>query len=438
MNKNQLSTILLEQQDRLKLVQAQSWVPRKLVEEIATWIPLSHAIIISGVRRCGKSSLVAQLLKLHYPEGVYYVNFEDERFIDFKASEFNDILEVYLEVLGPKKIFFLDEVQNVPQWELFVRRLQDEGYKFFITGSNAALLSQELGTRLTGRHLLAELLPFSFAEYLIFRGLEWNALSLHQTKTKALLKKNFTDFLRQGGMPEYLQYEKAEMLNQLYNDILFRDIIVRYGIKEVHAMRSLSLFLLSHAASLISFNSLKKWIPIKSVTTISNYVHYLENSYLIFTVYPYSRSLKEQQVLPKKLYIIDQGLGRTVAFHFSENQGHYLENIVYLELRRRHSEIYYYRTEQKKEIDFLIVDQGRITQLIQVCQGWEQVKTRERELAALFQALEETALKQALILTEDTEEEIRQEGNLITVMPIYRWLLSGPADKAQGDGLRLQ
>lgn len=421
MQKSVLKEVVLEQEhDRQGL---DSGIPRNVLDAVVKYASLPHAIVVSGIRRCGKSTLLRQVLSKHYKTGVYSFNFEDERLVDFSAEDFNSLYEVFLELYGERKVFFFDEVQNVPQWETFVRRMQEKGCKFFLTGSNASLLSRELGTKLTGRNINIELFPFSFDEFLAFQGFELSKNFMSLTLERASLKKYFAQYLEHGGMPEYLKYQEPLLLKRVYEDILYRDIVARYGIKQVKPLRELGLYLLSNLGTTFSYNNLKKVLGLGSMNTIKRYADFFENSYLIFLVGKFSYSLKSQFVGLKKIYCIDNGLAQSVAFAFSKNKGKFLENLVFLELRRKFSEIYYYKTSNNLEVDFLIRSGKKNLSLIQVTDNLDHEKTRNREINALLKAMNELQLKTALILTDDTQEEILQDGKSIVVKPVYQWLL---------------
>ncbi len=421
MNKNILREVILEQSKDGK--SADLGIERSCLSDISKYIRVPHAVVISGIRRSGKSTLLAQILNKYYEKGVYSFNFEDERLMDFNVEDFNGLYEIFLEIFGEKKVFFFDEIQNVPGWESFVRRMQGKGFKFFITGSNASLLSKELGTKLTGRCISIELYPFSFNEYLRFKGYEVVKNAFSYTSERSAIKKHFAEYLRHGGMPEYLKYKDATLLKRVYEDILYRDIVARYDIRQVKALRELGLYLLSNVGNLFSYNSLKNVLGVKSMNTVKSYADYLENSFLTLLVSKFSYSLKQQFVANKKIYCIDNGLAESVAFQFSQNKGKFLENVVALELRRRTQEIYYYKAVNNLEVDFLVKSGRKDVALIQVADNLDNDKTRQREVGALERAMNELKLHKALILTEDTEEDIRSGGNTISVKPIYKWIL---------------
>jgi len=421
MHKPLLKEIALEQEQNRQTIEA--GIPRTALDAASRYISLPHAVVISGIRRSGKSTLLNQIINRFYKKGVYYLNFEDERLVDFGVEDFNNLYEVFLELYGERKAFFFDEIQNVLKWEVFVRRMQDKGCKFFITGSNASLLSRELGTKLTGRCVSIELHPFSFTEFLSFEGFKLPKDGLSYTIERARIKKHFAEYLKHGGMPEYLKYKDSTLLKRIYEDIIYRDIVARYDIKRVKALRELGLYLLSNIGGTFSYNNLKRILGLGSVNTIRSYADFLENSFLIFLVNKFSYSLKQQLVTLKKIYCIDNGLAESVAFQFSKNKGKFLENLVFLELKRKFPEIYYYKTSNNLEVDFLAKVGKKDLRVIQVAETIDNEKARQRELNSLDRAMDELRLKTGLILTEDTEEEIKLRGKFITVKPIYKWLL---------------
>ncbi len=422
MEKSLLREIVLEQKKYLEA--AEEGVLRTMLESLQGTREMPHAVIISGLRRAGKSTLLAQIMKRFYPSGVYYLSFEDERLLNFEVQDFNMLYETFLELFGEKETFFFDEIQNVPRWEAFVRRMQERNFKFFITGSNASLLSKELGTRLTGRSVVLSLYPFSFREFLDFKGVTVSANDFFHTDRRGLLKRHFYQYLKSGGVPEYHKYQDPLLLKRIYEDILYRDIVARHDVKDVHALRELGLYFMTNACGLFSYNNLKKVLRLGSDNTVKSYTGYLEDSYLIFTVSRFSFSLKQQFVAHRKVYCVDNGIMGAVAFQFSKNRGKFLENLVAVELKRRGLEFYYYRTSEDTEIDFLIKEKKtKPVSLIQVTESMENPKSRKRELRALETAMEELGLTSACVLTEDDEEEIKTAQGIVKVVPIYKWLL---------------
>lgn len=303
------------------------------------------------------------------------------------------------------------------------RRLIDEGYKLFISCSNASLLSRELGTRLTGRYLALELLPFSFREYLRFFNIDPDEYS--ETLTTAQigeLLKQFNDYVRNGGIAMALKFPQMDVHKTLYENVIFRDIMTRYGIKHDKELRELSLYLLSNTGKPFAYNKLKGNLGLGSVTTVKNFVDCLCDSWLFFTTNVFRFSLKDQTgpQSAKKVYAIDTGMINSLAFKVGEDRGRLLENIVFLELVRRRSEIYFFRTKKCLEVDFYLKNPGK---LIQVCASMENSETEKRETGALIAAMEELKIKDAMILTEDEERDITVKNHKIRVMPVYKWLL---------------
>jgi predicted AAA+ superfamily ATPase len=423
MEKQLLREIIIEQKDIMESLNL--GIQRDIFDIMKKYLTLPHVVVISGIRRTGKSTLLRQIMEKFYNNNVYYLNFEDERLLNFEVKDFNTLYEVFLELFGEKKIFFFDEIQNVKNREIFVRRMQDSGYKFFITGSNASLLSKELGTKLTGRYVMISLLPFSFREFLRFKGQNINSDILLVTKGRGLIKRFFNEYLEEGGMPEYLKYKDKTILKRTYEDILYRDISVRYEIKSVKKLRELSLYFMSNPGCVFSYNNLKNMLQLGSVNTVKSYITYLENSFLLFTINALSFSLKKQFITQKKTYCIDNGVMNAISFQFSKNKGKFLENMVFIELKRRYDKLYYYKTKNGKEVDFLIKegrDKKNIT-LIQVADSLSNKVVWHREVDALLSGMEELKVTKSLILTNDEDETIKIKGKNIEVKSIYKWLI---------------
>lgn len=421
MDKSILKEIILEQKERLEKLE--TGIERKKLSEIKKQINLPHSLVITGIRRAGKSTLLLQIMRQFYKENCYYFNFEDERLLNFTYKDFNSLYEALIELFGKKKVFFFDEIQNVVGWEVFIRRMQEQGIKFYITGSNASLLSKELGTKLTGRYISLGLFPFSFSEFLKFENKEIKKNAFYLSEERAKIKRYFNRYLKNGGMPDYLKYKNPDILKNLYEDILYRDIVARYEIKEIKALRELTFYLLTNLGNLISFNKLKEILKLGSVNTVKSYIDYLENSFLVFTVNVFSYSLKQQFIGPKKVYCIDNGLVNAVSFRFSKDRGRFLENLVFIELKRRGKEIFYYKTKTNQEVDFLLREKGRAKELIQVSQNLGTEELKKREIDSLIKASEELKLNKGLILTEDEEDVVKLKKKTIKIIPIYKWLL---------------
>ena len=412
MEKNVISQIVIEQkkifEKDIHIIQRDS--PKNILSS-------PKIIVITGVRRCGKSTLLRQLSKQY--NHCNYINFEDERLIDFTYQDFNTLLEVFLSLHPESKTFFFDEIQEVIGWEKFVRRLFTAGYKIFITGSNATLLSSEIATSITGRNLTNELYPFSFKEYLSY--CKFSTKDIFTTKEKALLSKHLSEYIHYGGFPEIVQSKDFEELAQIYQDIIIKDLLVRQKIRDSKDFRELSLFLLSNVGKKISFNNLKELLEFSNTSKVKNYIDFLREAYIFFIINKYDPSLKKQIVNKKKVYAIDTGLVNAVSFQFSENKGRLLENAVFLELKRRNKEIYYF--EDKKECDFIIKSGRTITQTIQVADNLSDPKTRKREIEGLKLAMGKFNLAKGLIITYDAEEKIVEDNKQIDIIPFWKWSL---------------
>ncbi len=415
-----LKRLILDQRDDLTL--PVDYTERTAEEKLTILSKNKEIIVVAGIRRCGKSVLMQQLRQTSR-EVDYYFNFEDERLVDFSIADFQLLQEAFIELFGVQKTYYFDEIQNIPDWELFVRRLYNAGNKIYITGSNASLFSEELGTRLTGRYIKLTMYPFSFHEFLHHKEpllLNKTALSTVQV---GQIKHVFRQYCELGGFPEYIKYQHIDYLRSLFEGILYRDIISRYKLSNPKPIKELVYYLASNCSKEMTFNALRKLLGIGSATTVSDYCGYLENSYLCFFVCRYSESVKIQMQSPKKVYFIDHVLAKVIGFRFIEDIGRMLENIVFIELKRRNLEVYYYN--ETKECDFLIREQGSIRTAIQVCKSMVDLSTRQREIDGLMEAMERHGLEEGFILTEGEEAIIlihKEINYTIRVVPIWKWL----------------
>lgn len=372
--------------------------------------------VISGIRRSGKSTLLSQFSRRI--GAYYYINFDDERLMGLAVEDFHNLMVVF-QKLYPANAIFLDEVQNISGWERFVRRVHDEGYKIFITGSNARLLSSELATHLTGRYVKIELYPFSFREFLDFHGIDYSAGS---TRGKASVLKHFDEYLKNGGFPEFVRYRDQESLKRVYDDILYRDILVRFKIREVKAFKQLASFLFSNLTKEASYNSLKNSLGFKSVTSVKNYIEFMQEAFLVFELPRHDFSLKKQMATGRKIYVIDNGLRNAVSFYFSEDMGRLFENLVFIELKRRGEEVFYFKG--KNECDFLVRKGTRITGAIQVSKEVRKGVNEDREIGGVIEASKAFELKTGTILTQHREDEIIKDGITVRLIPVWKWLIT--------------
>jgi len=385
-----------------------------------------EVIDLIGPRRSGKSSimqLIAAQLGLKKNDFLY-INFEDPFFIENNSPlVIEEIVAIFREYYNPKlEYLFLDEVQEIEGWEKTVRKFRDgENFKIFLTGSSSKLLSKELATLLTGRHKTYNILPLSFAEFLHFKKIKINTpkdIILQEKK----ISKQFLDFLMLGGFPEPVLHSDQQLLKEYFYDILQKDIMVRYQIRERETLEKIAIYLLSNIGKPVSVEVLKKTYDI-SFALASKYVAYLQEAFLVFGLTQFSFSLKKQAKAFKKTYAIDTGLANAVSFRFSQDKGRYLENAVFLELTRKKEKIYYYKTKNNLEVDFAVFEKQKVKTLIQVAWSAQEEQTKKREIAGLLEAMEECELKKGIILTYDQQDVIRIEDKIIEVMPVWKWML---------------
>lgn len=426
----EIRTAIVDREEEIKQkFEKETMIEREAENKIERLISRDAALIITGVRRCGKSIFAFMLSK---GKECSYVNFEDER-MPVEAKELNSVMEAIYSLKGENPgILVFDEIQNVYGWEKFIARLI-QNKKIIITGSNARLLSKELATYLTGRHIDFTLFPFSFREFLKFENFEPN---VHLTKDIAKTKNSLRTYLETGGFP--LAYKIGKLfLIENYKDIIERDIVQRYKIKYVRVLKDLARHLISNISKEFSYNKLRNVLGVKSVHTIINYAGYLQNAYLIFVVERFSFKLKEQMLAPKKVYCIDTGLANVLGFKTSEKYGSLIENSVAVELFRKKSldrnlEIYYWKDHQQREVDFVVKAGRSVRQLIQVCYDMEDLATKERETASLLKAGKELKCRNLLLITWDYDGEEEMDNRKLKFIPLWRWLLTPPALKTAG------
>jgi len=415
MEKNKLKEVLQDQQGLFD--KADDLIERDI--SLKDYMKGNEIVIITGIRRCGKSSLL-KIISKKLNEKFVYMNFDDIRLTDFKVENFEDIEEIVSEIYGIKTnvIYLLDEIQNVPSWERWVNNLYAKKIKVFVTGSNSSLLSSEISTFLTGRNKVIKLYPFSFREFLLFKKIKTD---YQTTDERRAVSQAFNEYFEKGGFPLVIINDDLTLSKQYFEDILNKDIIKRYNIKKVKELKDLILYLFSNVSKTYSYSTLKQVSSIKSLSMINNYIEYLKNVFVASTINKFDYSIKKQKVSSSKFYVLDNSFLKTVAFNFSENAGKRLENLVFIELVRRGNEIYYHA--KKNECDFIIKEGLKITKAIQVCLILDNVVTKERETDGLIEAMKEYKLKEGLILTLDKEEGIVVEDKKITIKPVWKWLL---------------
>lgn len=387
---------------------------------------LAHPNILAivGVRRCGKS-IFSFLLSQALEGKIGYINFFDERLLSCTADDLEKIMQAFYELYSTIDIVIFDEIQLVSGWELFVSRLR-KTKKVIITGSNSRLLSGELATYLTGRHLDFTLYPLSFKEVL---GVMPN---IYSTKERARTKEALSTYLAGSGFPEYYLFGQP-IIKTIYEDIITKDCLKRYPIREEQAFRRLAQYLVSNYAQEFSYSKLSGILRIKDIHTVSNYINYLKESFLLLVLERYSLKLKEQIIAPKKAYVVDHGLSLAIGFTSSENRGRIFENVVLIELMRRKSlgqniECFYYKDHQGREVDFVVKEGLKVTELIQVCYDLNNEETKARELRGLAQAAQELRCRTLTLITSDTEKKEELDASfgikaIVRYIPLWRWLL---------------
>jgi len=410
------------QKVELERLFAAKTVVREPVGKIDLLSPCAQVVI--GLRRCGKSVLCRTALQQHPDVKYGYVDFDDEKLKDVTSDDLNDILKAVYVVYGEIQVLYLDEVQNVEGWEFFVNRLLRNGLHLLITGSNSKLLSTELSTHLTGRHISTELFAFSFEEFRRWHGRG----AVVTTADEAELRRDYERYFADGGLPEtFVMADVNGYLSMLYESILSRDIIRRHHLRSPVQFCRVARVVMESYAQEISYRNLARQLEITNIRTVQNYVDYLERAYLVQTLRRYSTKRAERTRLGK-VYAIDPGF----ITHFTgvaesdESRGRRLENIVFLQLKAKRraldSEIYYYQDE-RHEVDFALVHQGRITQLIQVSYALENPKTRERELSALFEIGAKLGCPNLLLVTDHDSGEDTRDGRKVRIVDAPTWLM---------------
>ncbi|MBO8460542.1 MAG: ATP-binding protein [Bacteroidetes bacterium] len=419
----EIEKVLLEQQDELQILDTDVLIHRS--EEDLINLKSKLAQVVIGVRRSGKSTLCFNALR---KAGVNfaYANFDDERLMTLKTSDLDNVLQSLYKIYGEFDYLFLDEIQNIDGWPLFVNRLLRQKIHLLITGSNAKLLSTELSSHLTGRYHKIELFPFSFRDWCIYKNLDYKRLT---TKNKGLLSAAYDDYFHQGGFPELISgiENPKEYISTLIDNILAQDIQKRYNIRNMDALKRLAHHILNETPTLIVKDTLQRTIGIKSERTISNYLLYLNQTYLLSTINKYSTKSRERTV-SEKSYAIDVSFMDKRENAFSgDNLGWRLETVVYLELLRRKvttdHDIYYFQT-RSAEADFVVCNGNLTLAVYQVSYDISNPKTRKREINGCIAAAKVTKCNNLFLITDHEQEMIQEEGYTIQVVPIWEWLIN--------------
>jgi hypothetical protein len=430
MNKEILQQIILDFQTQ----ELDIGVPRHIRYEMAP----NKAFICIGVRRCGKSTLLYQIihkleLRNKTRENILYLNFFDDRLWELRQGNIGDIIEAYYTLYPEKKgketiYCFFDEIQEISNWEPFIDRLmRTEKCEVYLSGSSAKMLSKEISTHMRGRSLSWELFPFSFKEFLETKHVNYEKIT---TKNKLHIQKTYIEYFQQGGFPEVTEVSeriRIMMLQEYYKTILHRDIIERFDALHPKAVIEAGYRLISSTSSLYSTNKITSYLKSLghkvSKTFVGQCTDWFEDAYFLFSVKLYSASVNKQNTNPRKVYCIDHGLVQAVKPQITEDRGRLLENIIFLHIKRQKRDISYYRTRNGREVDFIYLDNKRKKHLIQVCWSLKDEKTRQREISSLFTAMEELKIDTALIVTHDENEMIKDGDKLIEVLPAWKFLI---------------
>lgn len=398
------------------------------------------ATICIGVRRCGKSTWMFQIMKGLLSKGIpreniLYLNFFDDRLHQLKREGMGQIVEAYYSIWPEKKnsetvYCFFDEIQEVSGWEPFIDRLmRTEKCEVYLTGSSARMLSKEIATQMRGRAFSWELFPFSFREFLDYKQID--SVEPFTTKKMLTIRKAFDEYWETGGFPESLgldRYLRIKLHQEYFQAVLYRDLVGRHDVSHPKAVKDLAHRLVDNLASLYSINSLTGYL--KSLghkapkSAVSDYLDWFEDAYFFFTVRLFDPSLARSQANPKKIYCTDHALAASVSSGILINSGHLLENLIFMALRRITPDIYYYKTKSGTEVDFIVrLSTGSSKLLIQVCESLSDPRTRKREISALIEAMNEQGVKLGTIITRNEEDVIDVTGGRIEVIPAWRFLL---------------
>jgi uncharacterized protein len=415
MDKQVFQSIIIDQKELFS--KRTGFIERDIV--LDKFLSTSQIVVISGVRRCGKSSLLSIIkncLGLQDSE-FCYLNFDDERIVP-DVSILSNLYALHLEIYRTEPVFFLDEIQLVDGWEKFVNRMYEQGRKVFVTGSNARLLSSEISTSLTGRTKVLELFPFSFSEYLRFIGHTYDFHKL-SNRQLSLLKNDLNTYLFHGGFPIVVKENDLELINGWFQDILYRDIVARYRLSSVAEVKQIALFLVSNIGKIFSYATLQNISGIKSVSSVKDFLHYFESSFLFFYLRKFDYSVKKQIMNSRKVYTIDNAVACRLGFRFSENIGRLLENMVFIELKRRNKEVFYH--SGKYECDFIIRENINSIQAIQVSYELNKMNIK-REISGLTEAMQLFNIPNGIIITFDRANYSFELPDNIKIISIYEWL----------------
>ena len=414
-----MKNIVLKQRAERDDLASRPYYTRKHIQDVTPYLEANVIKLISGPRRAGKSVYALQILS---GKNYAYLNFDDTQLLG--AFNEDSVMQALAEIYPGYEYLLLDEVQNLESWDAWVSKLYRRGVNLVITGSNANLLSSEMSTLLTGRYVEIQILPFSMEETLKYRGAPIDA-ELPDEMAKLLIEMD--DYLKKGGYPEIVKNREIEQayLSALFDSIILKDVAQRHKIRKITELYDLADYLISNYSNPLSYNEIAEELSLGSVTTVKKFCEYLAEPYLFFYLPRYNNKLKEMKKAPRKVYVIDNGFIYTRSFELSSNNGRQLENMVFIELLRRgfdlNKSLFYYRTSNDKEVDFVTRDGRKVTSLIQVSYDISKNKTRDRELDALVKASEELKCDNLFVITWALNDRIEYKEKSIRVVSVQHW-----------------
>jgi len=420
-----IKEIVLKQKFEKEHLSELEYVEREKLEPAKKWINSDLVKVILGPRRAGKSVFAFMLLR---NSQFMYLNFDDEALLRLNPVDTDELMKELHSVYGNVKTIFFDEIQNLPNWELFVNRLHRLGYNLIITGSNAKLLSKELSTILTGRHIPIEIMPFNFKEFLKAKKFKIDYESVSVPQKRGELLNLINDYLIYGGFPEIVVkgFDPKEYLSILFDSVLFKDVVKRYKVRHSGLISDLASYLINNFSNYYTLRKLQKTLSFKSISTVEKYIDHLKEAYLIAQLKRFSYKAKKRIKSSKKIYVIDNGYIYAKAIQYSPDKGRLIENLVFTELLKRgfkaNANLFYYKTRNGREVDFITKKDLSIAKLIQVSYETANIDTLDREIKSLIEASDELKAKDLAILTWDEERIIEKKSKVIQLIPIWKWI----------------
>lgn len=380
----------------------------------------ANITFITGVYGSNKNNLLLKIKEEHFNND-FYLNFDDERLTNFSFNDFKLLHEAFIELYGVQNTFYFNKIQQIHLWEVFVKQLAEDNFNVYITATNTKEFLKNIKLFSENDFSLTQLYPLSFSEYLDFKKVSFNKNSFNTIEEKVNLKSFFNHYLIEGGFLKQKETIPSELLTKRYQHILYKDIIVLNKVTHVSRIRALGFYLANHIGELISYNGLKHIIKVKHAQTVKNYMQLFEENHLVFLISKFTNFIETKQKNPKKIYYIDHSLANSINTRFLEKNVQYLENIVFLELKRQKKALFYHK--EKHYCDFIVCKQNKVIQAVQVVLTLNNGNIKRNKLNGLFEALKLYNLESGLILSLDEEDTILINNKKIEVIPIYKWLL---------------